>query len=157
TTRNTIGWRGRMSEAATHIQPPPLAVSTLPADLRARIGWICHAVRIAAVVWIGWSTVWTLVVWSDKMRILEEYGHWFMADFSGVSNARYAVAVVAVCLSLAAGVPVVICIWRLVGTYLAGRVFTVDAALWLHWIGIAGIVAIVVSILARTVAASIIA
>ena len=100
--------------------------------------------------------MWSLVSWSDKARILDAYGHWFTADFSAVSDARYAAAVVAVCLSLASGVPVVICIWRLVGTYLAGRVFTVDAALWLHRTGIAGVVAIVVNILARAAAASII-
>ncbi len=146
-----------MSEAVIHVEPPSSAGSTLRADLRARIGWICHALRIAAVIWIGWEVVRTVVSWSDKARTLEAYGHWFSADFSGVSDARYAAAVVAVVLSLAAGVPVVICVWRLFGTYLAGRVFTVDAALWLHRIGIAGVVAIVVSVLARAIAASIIA
>jgi Protein of unknown function (DUF2975) len=145
---------GRMSVA--HIESPSSATSTLRGDLRARIGWICHALRIAAVVWISWGTVWTLVSWSHKAGTLAAYGYWFSADFSGVSDARYAAALVAVFLSLAAGVPVVICIWRLVGTYLAGRVFTVDAALWLRRIGIAGIAAIVISIIARAVAASII-
>jgi len=101
--------------------------------------------------------VWTLVSWSDKARILESYGFWFSADFAGVSDARYAAAVVAVLFSLAAGVPVVICIWRLAGTYLAGRVFSVDSALWLRRTGIAGVAAIVVSIIARMVVASIIA
>src|SRR6516164_3971499 len=148
-----------MSEAVIHVETPPLATLALRADLRARIGWICHALRIAAVLWIGWAVVSTLVSWSDKARILEAYGFWFSADFTGVSDARYAAAVVAVLLllSLAAGVPVVICIWRLAGTYLAGRVFTVDAALWLRRAGIAGVAAIVVSVLARAVIASIIA
>jgi len=146
-----------MSEAVIHAETPPLATLALRADLRARIGWICHALRIAAVLWIGWAVVSTLVSWSDKARILEAYGFWFSADFTGVSDARYAAAVVAVLLSLAAGVPVVICIWRLAGTYLAGRVFTVDAALWLRRAGIAGVAAIVVSVLARAVIASIIA
>jgi len=80
-----------------------------------------------------------------------------MADFSDVSDARYAAAAVAVFLSVAANVPVVVCIWRLAGTYLAGRVFTVDAALWLQRICIAGLATIVINILARAVAASIIA
>src|SRR5262245_31975911 len=145
-----------MSDAVTR-EGAPLATSTLRADLRARIGWICHALRVAAVVWISWVAVWSLVVWSNKAKTLEAYGQWFTADFSGVSDARYAAAVVVVMLSVASGVPVVICIWGLVRTYLAGRVFTVDAALWLHRIGISGVVAIVVGILARAVAASIIA
>src|SRR5262245_46279559 len=142
-----------MSEAA-QIEVPSLAAR---ASLRGRIGWICHALRIAAVVWIGWAVVESLVPWTDKAKILESYGHWFSADFTGVSDARYAAAVVAVLLSLAAGVPVVICIWRLAGTYLAGRVFTVEAALWLRRAGVAGVAAIVVSVLMRAVIASIIA
>src|SRR5262249_58173796 len=64
--------------------------------------------------------------------------------------------VVAVLVALAGGVPVVICIWQLAGTYLAGRVFTVDAALWLRRTGIAGVAAIVVSVLMRATVASII-
>src|SRR5262249_8336732 len=59
-------------------------------------------------------------------------------------------------LSLLASAPVVFCIWRLVGTYLAGRVFTVDAALWLRRTGIAGVAAIMVAVTARTIVASII-
>jgi hypothetical protein len=146
-----------MSDAVFHVETPPLATSPLRAGLRARIGWICHALRIAAVLWIGWMVMWTLVSWSDKARILESYGFWFSADFTHVSDARYAAAFVVVLLSLAASVPVVICIWRLVGTYLAGRVFTVDAALWLRRTGIAGVAAILISIPARAVVASIIA
>ena len=142
-----------MSEAVAHLETPPLASSTL----RARIAWICHALRIGAVVWIGWGVVWTLVSWSDKTRTLKSYGFWFSADFTGVSDARYTAAVVVVLLSLSAGVPVVICIWRLAGTYLAGRVFSVDAALWLRRTGIAALAAIVVNIIARVVVANIIA
>jgi hypothetical protein len=75
-----------------------------------------------------------------------------------VSDVRYASALVAALLfTLVAGVPVVICIWRLAGTYLSGRVFSVDAALWLRRTGIAGLAAIVVSILVRALVASIIA
>ena len=41
------------------------------------------------------------------------------------------------------------------GTYLAGRVFTRDAALWLRRTGLAGISAVIVSVLVRVVIASI--
>jgi len=146
-----------MSEAMTHVEPPSFARSPLRADLRARIGWICHALRIAAVLWIGWEVVSILINWSNKARVLESYGFWFSADFTGVSDVRYASALVAALLfTLVAGVPVVICIWRLAGTYLSGRVFSVDAALWLRRTGIAGLAAIVVSIFVRALVASII-
>ncbi|MFL5038894.1 MAG: DUF2975 domain-containing protein, partial [Xanthobacteraceae bacterium] len=44
---------------------------------------------------------------------------------------------------------VAFCLWRLFGTYLAGRVFTVDAVTWLRRIGIAGIVAVMAGVLIR--------
>src|SRR5436190_4550098 len=109
-----------MSDAVTHGDVPPLATVTARSALRARIGWICHGLRIAAVVWIGWVMMLTFVAWSDKANILQNYGRLFSADLSDVSVARYATAVVVVILSVAATVPVVICIWRLASTYLAG-------------------------------------
>jgi hypothetical protein len=101
-----------MSEAASHGQASPFNATPLRTGLRARISWICHALRIAAVVWIGWVMVLTFVAWSDKANILQNYGRLFSADLSDVSAARYATAIVVVILSVAAAVPVVICIWR---------------------------------------------
>src|SRR5215471_11973949 len=100
-----------MSEAMTHVERSPSASAPLPADLRSRIGWICHALRIAAVLWIGWEVLSILINWSNKARVLESYGFWFSADFTGVSDVRYASAPVAALLfTLVAVVPVVICI-----------------------------------------------
>src|SRR5262249_49707112 len=124
-------------------------------DLRARIGWICHALRVAAVLWIAWVLVVSFIVWSDKAHILHSYELLFSAHLADVSAARYAAAVAAVIVSVAAAAAVVVCLWRLAGTYLAGRVFTVDAALWLRRIGVTGMIAVIVDILARAVVASI--
>jgi hypothetical protein len=126
-----------------------------PSDLRARIGWICHALRIAAVLWIGWAVAIAVLVWSDKARVTEGWGRLFSRDLSGVSDARYATAFAVALVDLAFAAVVAVCIWRLSTTYLAGRVFTVDAALWLRRTGAAGFAAIAVDILARVVMASI--
>jgi DUF2975 family protein len=152
---STIG-EDTMSEATgSHGQAPPVVATPLRADLRARIGWICHALRIAAVIWIGWVAVMTVVAWSDKAQVLQNYGRLFSTDLSDVSAARYAAAIVVVILSVASAVSVVICIWRLASTYLAGSIFTVDATIWLRRTAIAGLAAIVVSVIARVVVASI--
>ena len=145
-----------MSDAASRGE---LSMFTSPAraNLRARIGWICHGIRIAAVAWLGWIVVMTLIFWTNKAAVLENYGRWFSADFSAVSDARYATAFAVVLMSVATTVPVAICIWQLAGTYLAGRVFTIDAAVWLRRTGISGVAAIALSIVARCVVASIIA
>jgi hypothetical protein len=126
-----------------------------PSDLRARIGWICHALRIAAVLWIGWAVAILLIVWSDKSRVTQGWGQLFSRDLSGVSNARYAAAFAIAVVSVAVAAVVAACLWRLSSTYLAGRVFTVDAALWLRRTGTAGFAAIAVDVSARIAVASI--
>ena len=144
-----------MSDAAIHHGDPSLGFASGQTDLRARIGWICHALRIAAVLWITWSLTFVVYYWSDKAQVLRNYGQLFSADLSDVSAARYAAAFSAVMVGLAVAAVVVVCIWRLAGTYLEGRIFTVDAALWLRRTGLAGISAVIVSVLMRILTASI--
>lgn len=144
-----------MSDTALHRDDPRLAFAPGQRDLRHRIGWICHTLRIAAVLWITWELAFIIFYWSDKAQLLQNYQRLFSADLGDVSAARYAAAFAAVMVSLAAGAVVVFCIWRLAGTYLAGHVFTVDAALWLRRTGLAGISAVIVSVLMRIVIASI--
>jgi len=144
-----------MSDTALHRDDPRLAFAPGQRDLRHRIGWICHTLRIAALLWITWELAFIIFYWSDKAQLLQNYQRLFSADLGDVSAPRYAAAFAAVMVSLAVGAVVVVCIWRLAGTYLAGRVFTLDAALWLRRTGLAGISAVIVSVLVRVVIASI--
>src|SRR5262245_47374148 len=122
-----------MSHAMTHATG---ALRPGPSDLRARIAWICHGVRIAALVWIAWIVVMVVVTWSNKAAILEAYGRMLGVDLANVSTAGYAVACAIVAADLAVLAVIVFCIWQLFTTYLAGRVFTIDAALWLRRTGV---------------------
>jgi hypothetical protein len=144
-----------MSDTAIDRSDPRFASASSQTYLRARIGWICHALRVAAVVWIVWAWVVSVMAWSDKTHILHSYELLFSANVGGVSASRYAVAFAAVIVSLTAATVVVVCLWRLFGTYLAGRVFTVDAAVWLRRTGLAGLAAVIVDVLVRAVVASI--
>jgi hypothetical protein len=144
-----------MTDTALHRDDPSLAFAPGQRDLRHRIGWICHALRIAAVLWITWELAFVIFRWSDKAQLLQNYQFLFSADLGDVSAARYAAAFAGLMVSLAVGAVVVVCIWRLAGTYLAGHVFTIDAALWLRRTGLAGISAVIVSVLMRVVIASI--
>ena len=143
-----------MSHATTH-GLHRFGVRQRPADLRTRIGWICQGLRIAALVWIGWILVLTLMTWSDRAVVLKAYGQWLSIDLVDVSSARYATAFILVLADLAIVATVAFCIWQLFGTYLAGRVFTVDAALWLRRTGLAAIAAVLFDVLDRVVIASI--
>src|SRR5499426_1220962 len=145
-----------MSEATSHGQASPFNATPLRTGLRARIAWICHALRLAAVIWVVWQFVFVVIHWSDKAAVLQNYERLFSTVLV-VSTARYALAFGVVMVAMAAIVVIAFCLWRLAGTYLAGRVFTVDAALWLRRTGIAGLAGLIVSVIARVVVASIIA
>ena len=84
-----------------------------PSDLRSRIAWICHALRIAAVLWIGWAAAILLIVWSDKSRVTEGWGQLFSVDLSGISDARYAAAFAIALVDMAVAAVVAACLWRL--------------------------------------------
>lgn len=139
-----------MSEAASHGHAPPI----IAPSLRTRIAWICQALRIAAVVWVVWEVVFTFVYWSDRAYIVRNYEELFSTSLT-VSATRYTVALAVVMLSMTVLAVIAYCIWRLAGTYLAGHVFTVDAALWLRRTGIAGLAGLAVSVVARVTVASI--
>ena len=59
-----------MSDAVTHECAAPRHRHSA-IRLRAQIGWICHRLRIAVVVWLGWMVVMAIVVWSDRANVLE--------------------------------------------------------------------------------------
>ena len=107
------------------------------------------------MIWVVWEFVFVVIHWSDKAAVLRNYERLFSTVLI-VSTARYAVAFGVVMVSLAVIVVIAFCLWRLAGTYLAGRVFTVDAALWLRRTAIAGLAGLIVSVIARVVVASII-
>src|SRR5262249_5295315 len=90
-----------MSDTALHLADPRLASASCQRNLRTRIGWICHALRIAAVLWITWNLALVIFYWSDKARILQNYGRLFSVDLGDVSPARYAAAFAPVMVSLA--------------------------------------------------------
>jgi len=143
-----------MSHATKHGSP---SVALTGRDLRGRIAWICRGVRVAALVWIGWIAVMALITWSNPATVLDTYGRLVGADLTGVSTARYALACAIVAASMGMAAIIVFCVWQLFGTYLAGRVFTVDAALWLRRTGFVVVAAVAFAVLARVLITSIFA
>jgi len=140
-----------LSQSVTRDDIASLVPVPAPSVLRRRIGWLCQALRIGAAVWIGWILVVVAIVWGDKAAVLAAYANAFGVDTAGVSNARYAAAVGVVLVSCGGAAMVAVCIWQLATTYLSGRVFTVDATLWLRRIGLAAAAAVVIDVLARLV------
>jgi hypothetical protein len=143
------------TDAALPAAEAALSAATLSppsqVELRARIGLLCHLIRAATIGWIGWTLLVTIWAWSDREKLLGNLGHYLNADLSGITQAEYVWASV---VGISACTPVVAvgyCIWRLFGTYLDGRIFTVDAAAWMRRVGIAGLVAVLVDIVFRRI------
>src|SRR5262245_53075998 len=90
-----------MSEATSHGRASPFNATPLRTGLRARIAWICHALRLAAVIWVVWQFVFVVIHWSDKAAVLQNYERLFSTVLV-VSTARYALAFGVVMVAMAA-------------------------------------------------------
>ncbi len=117
--------------------------------LRQRIGWLCHALRLAAVAYSLWMLTTILRFWTDPLLVESRFQHGLGVDVSGASDMQRlgasVLSFVVWCLLVAA------CYsgWQLFSTYLAGRIFTPDAATWLRRLALFGLVAALVDIAAR--------
>jgi hypothetical protein len=138
-----------MSHVMTRDDDARLGASPVRADLRGRIGWICQAIRIAALVWIAWIVVVMIMFWSDRATMLANYGRFLGLDLSAVSPVRYAFGFAFALIDCVVVAGVAFCLWQLATTYLAGRVFTVDAALWLRRTGLGAMAAVIVDVICR--------
>ena len=118
-----------------HADNPQLAV------LRAKIGWVCHTIRIATAVWLAWLLVRMIMNWYDRPALEQHFFRFFGADLSGLSQFRYTFALVLTFLVWVCAAALGWFIWRLFGGYLDGRIFTVDAALRMRAAAIAGFAA----------------
>src|SRR5262249_17012115 len=90
-----------MSEATSHGQASPFNATPLRTGLRARIAWICQALRLAAVIWVVWEFVFVVIHWSDKAAVVQSYERLFSTVLV-VSTARYALAFGVVMVAMAA-------------------------------------------------------
>jgi len=130
---------------------PVIVLYPIPASqsaLRARIGWVCHSMRIAAVLWSGWGLVTIILNWyhSDPAKMMENLGRALNTDLSGFSKTQVtSFYFIWLCL-WPFNVAVAYSIWRLYGTFLQGRIFTVDAAIWMRRMGTTGLVAVLIGI-----------
>ncbi|MGX1785459.1 DUF2975 domain-containing protein [Bosea sp. NPDC055332] len=126
-----------------------IAVDTPQTRLRRRIGWLCHLTRWAALAYAAWILVVVLQVWGEEGRAASIYGAWLKADLSGMQNWQ---RVAGLGLSLAIwSLTAITCygVWRLFTGYLAGSIFTREAALWLRRIALFGLCAQGADILVR--------
>lgn len=127
----------------------PSAGEGAPLVLRRRIGWLCQLVRVIVALYALWILALVVGFWSDPDRVMRTYSHLLQANIIAIANwqrlAGFGVSLVTF------GVTAVACwsVWQLFTGYLAGRIFTVDSALWLRRIGVFGLLAHGLDVLTR--------
>jgi Protein of unknown function (DUF2975) len=131
---------------------PSTAADPLPHEaLRARIAWLCHLARVAAVGWAAWILIAIVWAWTDPAKIASMLGHYLNADLGAVTSSQVGWGFAANLVAWIPGAALAYCIWRLFDGYLRGRIFTRDATAWLQRIGIAALTTVAVGIVARRI------
>lgn len=128
-------------------QTPTTPGTAEPTGQTMRIGWLCHLIRIAAAAQAVWALALMVWWWSDPAAIEKAYGTFLKTDLSGASSLQYAVALAITVCNWALYAAISYCVWRQFGTYLQGRVFTVDAAIWMRRVGMTGCVSLIFGLL----------
>jgi hypothetical protein len=114
------------------------------ANLPARIRWLCQLIRIAALLWVGWILVNVARAWyaADPARLMDNLNRGLNAGVSEISKGQIAAFFTGNFGIWLLDTVIAYCIWQLTGRYLQGRIFTVDAALWMRRLGVTGLITV---------------
>lgn len=134
-----------MPQSAPLLLPTP----TPEAALRARIGWLCQLLRVAAVVYAAWVFLLLVLHWSNAEDVTRIYSHWLKATLTEVPATQRAGGFLVQMIGWVLLAMACINLWRLFSGFLAGRVFTLDTALTLRRLSLFGLAAQAVDMLAR--------
>jgi hypothetical protein len=160
---------GRRSAKTTHQETgerPVSLISTSDDDvvaddlrlqeLRRRIGWICQILRFGAPVTFIWGQVDLMIYLADKARLSKQAALILDESFMRPFTDWQCLALFAISIpSTLADFALVYNVWLLVSGYLAGRIFTIDAARLMQRCGVAGIASVIASLLMRAPALAI--
>lgn len=122
---------------------------TPEAALRARIGWLCHLLRLAALAYAVWVFVLVALHWSDGPEVTRVYSHLLRTTLTEVPQGQRVGGFLVQMVSWGLLVGSCVAMWRLFSGFLAGRVFTLDAALTLRCVALFGLAAETVDMLGR--------
>ncbi len=136
----------RDADDALDISPTP---SPAVAALRARIGTLCHALRLAGPAYAGWVLYNLTVHWSDAHGVGLGWSHFLKRELGDIPAGQ---RVAGFCLHFVVWIFVALAcleLWRLFTTFLNGRVFTAEAAGHLRRMAIFGLAAEFADVVSR--------
>jgi hypothetical protein len=127
----------------------PIISSGKLSDLRRRIGFLCHAIRLACLVYAGWILFQIVHYWSDAEQVRRSQGAMLSVTLEPIAPwqllSGFAVHFSIWCLTACA----CLCAWKLFSQYLNGQIFTIAATRWLSFLGWLGTTAQLADILTR--------
>jgi hypothetical protein len=118
-------------------------------DLRRKIGWLCHAVRYAALGYALWLLYALVAYWTNVEKIGKGYGRLLDRDLSGMAGWQPALALGVHLVIWSVAAFACFSAWRLFTGFLAGRIFTADAARQLRRVALFGAVSVLLDIATR--------
>jgi hypothetical protein len=117
--------------------------------LRTKIGWICHSVRIAAVLYPVWLLYLLLTFWTDKEALNRQWGHLLNKDLLGISSWQMTAALGVQLVTWLFASAACYFAWRLFTAYLSGNILTAESSAWLGRVAWFGLAAEGIDILSR--------
>ncbi|KAF2989755.1 hypothetical protein OGR47_04945 [Methylocystis sp. MJC1] len=122
------------------------------AALRARIGWICKAVNVGAVLLTAWGIGLHCLAWSDRAHSVSQLARQYQLDPASVTEfGLRTVFVLGILVWLLIGA-LAWAISRLTRGYLAGEIFSISGATRMRHVAFAAIAVVVADILLRPMA-----
>lgn len=124
--------------------------------LQKRIGWKCRLIPPACAAYTAWVLFLIIRQWSDSAQVVRVFSAWLKVDLTGIESWQLVAGFIlqmAVWLLIAAAC---FSVWKLFSGFLAGRIFTLDAAIWLRRVGLFGITAQLADMITRPLLAFIV-
>lgn len=135
------------------IAPTPLQDAEI-ASLRARVGWLCHLARFAAVAWAFWAVLVFLRTRLPAEEYITQVAAAVDIDLALISHDGYWMAFALGLVDHGFVVAFAVAVWRLMGGYLRGDIFSAAAADRLRAVALFGFAAIAASIFLGIVSAA---
>lgn len=141
--------RGEAGMSITNLRLDIPEAGSTCAGLSGRILKISQTVRFAAPVLAGWLLVESINLWSRTDRIDNYFGALFKKDLSGVTPWQQCCGFTVYLLIWSLVAAACYSVWRAFSAFLDGRIFSLDATLWLKRVALFGVTAKLLEIFTR--------
>lgn len=119
------------------------------AGIHGRIIKISQAARFAAAILAGWLFLAIIHLWSSAESINTFFGSIFKKDLSGVTLWQQVCGFTVYLLVWSLVAAACYSVWRAFSAFLDGRIFSLDATLWLKRVALFGVTAKLLEIFTR--------